>query len=55
MPWTWLTRRRDRAEVRRLSGKNGVPVLVGDDGEVIAGSAQIASWAAAHTAGEASA
>ena len=32
MPWTWLSRRRDRAEVRSLSGQDGVPVLVGDDG-----------------------
>ncbi len=33
MPWTWPTRRRDRAEVRALSGKNGVPLLVLDDGD----------------------
>ncbi len=45
MPWTWLSRRRDRAEVRKLSGRNGVPVLVLDAGEVIAGSRDIARWA----------
>jgi glutathione S-transferase len=45
MPWTWLARRRDRAEVRRLSGQNSVPVLVLDDGAVIAGSKQIVKWA----------
>jgi glutathione S-transferase len=50
MPWTWISRRRDRAEVRALSGQNGVPVLVLDDGEAIAGSARIAAWAAEHPA-----
>ncbi len=49
MPWTWPTRRRDRAEVRALSGKNGVPLLVLDDGGVIAGSSQIARWAQEHS------
>jgi glutathione S-transferase len=51
MPWTWRTRRRDRAEVRALSGKNGVPLLVLDDGGVIAGSSQIARWAQEHPSG----
>jgi glutathione S-transferase len=46
MPWTWATRDEDRAEVRELSGGNEVPILVLDDGEVIAGSATIARWAA---------
>jgi len=45
MPWTWPFRSRDRALVRRLSGRNGVPILVLDDGEVIAGSARIREWA----------
>ena len=45
MPWTWLSRRRDRAEVRRISGQSSVPVLVTGDGEVIAGSRRIARWA----------
>lgn len=48
MPWTWLSRRRDRAEVRSLSGQNGVPVLVLADGSVIAGSSRIARWAKEH-------
>lgn len=48
MPWTWPARRRDRAEVRRLSGKNGVPILLLDDGAVIAGSSRIADWAKRH-------
>ena len=51
MPWTWPTRRRDRAEVRRLSGKNGVPLLVLDNGRVIAGSSRIARWAKEHPSG----
>ncbi len=46
-PWTWLRRRRDRAEIKALSGRTSVPILVLDDGEVIAGSRQIARWAAA--------
>ncbi len=48
MPWTWLTRKRDRAEVRRLSGRNGVPLLVLDDDRVVVGSAEIARWAKQH-------
>lgn len=44
-PWTWRSRSRDRAEVRDLSGGNSVPILVLDDGEVVAGSANIVSWA----------
>jgi len=45
MPWTWPSRSRDRAEVRRLSGTDEVPILVLDDGEVISGSGRIARWA----------
>jgi glutathione S-transferase len=50
MPWTWPTRRRDRRRVRELSGQNSVPILVLDDGEVIAGSARIKRWAAVRAA-----
>jgi glutathione S-transferase len=50
MPWTWLSRGRERAEVKRLSGQNGVPVLVLPEGEVIAGSRRIARWAGEHPA-----
>jgi glutathione S-transferase len=46
--WTWPSRGRDRAEVERLSGQRAVPILVLDDGEVIAGSGEIVSWARAH-------
>ena len=48
VPWTWRTRDRDRAEVERLSGKKDVPILVLDDGEVIAGSGTIVDWANEH-------
>jgi glutathione S-transferase len=50
MPWTWPTRRRDRTEVRKLSGQNAVPILVLEDGEVIAGSARIKRWATVRAA-----
>jgi glutaredoxin len=43
--WTWPSRAKDRAEVERLSGQRGVPILVLDNGEVISGSGDIASWA----------
>ena len=45
MPWTWGSRDEDRAEVKKLSGTNEVPILVLDDGEVISGSSTIARWA----------
>ncbi len=50
MPWTWGSRGDDRAEVKRLSGTNEVPILVLDDGEVISGSGTIAGWAREHPA-----
>jgi glutathione S-transferase len=34
--------------VERLSGQRAVPILVLDDGEVIAGSSAIAVWAREH-------
>jgi len=46
LPWTWRTRSRDRAEIKRLSGQEQVPILVLDDSEVISGSGEIAEWAA---------
>jgi glutathione S-transferase len=48
MPWTWSHRDDDRAEVRKLSGTNEVPILILDDGEVISGSGTIARWASEH-------
>jgi hypothetical protein len=34
-----------RAEVRKLTGNDWVPVLVTDDGEVVQGSKKIVQWA----------
>jgi glutathione S-transferase len=48
MPWTWGSRDDDRAEIKKLSGTNEVPILVLDDGEVISGSGTIARWAKEH-------
>jgi Glutathione S-transferase, N-terminal domain len=39
-----------RREVKRLTGSNEVPVLVLDDGEVVAGSQEIVAWAGANPA-----
>ena len=48
MPWTWRNRGDERAEVKRLSGTNEVPVLVLDDGTVISDSRRIVKWAKEH-------
>jgi glutathione S-transferase len=45
MPWTWPSRAKDRAEVERLSGQRKVPILVLDNGDVVAGSGEIVKWA----------
>ncbi|MBA2764699.1 MAG: glutathione S-transferase domain-containing protein [Thermoleophilaceae bacterium] len=39
-----------RREVKRLTGKSWVPVLVTDDGEIINESKSIAAWAEANPA-----
>jgi hypothetical protein len=39
-----------RKEVKRLTGKTWVPVLVTDDGSAIGGSQEIVAWAQAHPA-----
>jgi glutaredoxin len=44
-PWTWPSRTQDRAEIKRLSGQRGVPILVLDNGEVITGGSRIIEWA----------
>lgn len=51
--WTWGSRAADRAEVRKLSGSDEVPILVLDDGEVVSGSGAIAAWAKQHPAARA--
>ena len=43
--WTLPGRARDRAEIEKLSGQRGVPILVLDGGEVITGSGNIVAWA----------
>ena len=50
VPWTRPSRDEDRAEVKRLSGTNEVPILVLDDGEVISDSSRIVRWATQHPA-----
>lgn len=47
----FLNRSRGRREVRRLTGRDWVPVLVLDDGQVVSGSKEIAAWAAAGAGG----
>ena len=49
--WTWSSRAEDRAEIERLSGQRGVPILVLDSGEVITGSGEIVKWARENAAG----
>ena len=55
VPLTWGSREDDRAEVKKLSGTNEVPILVLDDGEVISGSGTIARWASEHPTAKAAA
>jgi glutaredoxin len=49
-PWTWGQRRRNREEVRELTGQITLPVLVLDEDNKIVGSGKIAGWAKAHPA-----
>jgi glutathione S-transferase len=44
----WMTD--GRREVEELSGQRAVPVLVTDEGEVVADSKRIVEWAEAHPA-----
>ena len=43
-----FNRTEGRREVKRLTGSNTVPVLVTDDGEVVADSKRIVAWAREH-------
>jgi glutathione S-transferase len=45
-----FNRTRGRQEVKELTGKFTVPVLVTDDGETVADSKKIVAWAKAHPA-----
>ncbi|WP_210494302.1 glutathione S-transferase N-terminal domain-containing protein [Patulibacter sp. SYSU D01012] len=47
LPWT---RKGERDHIRALSGQENVPVLVTDDGTVVAGSGTIIRWAKEHPA-----
>ena len=53
MVWTLPNRKRDRAEIERLSGQRGVPILVLDNGGVVAGSGEIVKWARENPASKA--
>jgi glutathione S-transferase len=46
--WTLPSRARDRAEIEELSGQRAVPILVLDDGTVVAGSGVIVRWSQSH-------
>jgi hypothetical protein len=48
VPWTWRDRRRGRAEIKAMTGKFDLPVLVLDEGQTVAGSGDIVKWAKAH-------
>jgi glutaredoxin 2 len=43
-----FTRRGKRERILELTGQGDVPVLVKDDGSVVAGSQQIVAWAREH-------
>lgn len=45
-----FSRRGKRDRIRELTGQDDVPVLVLDDGHVVAGSGEIVEWARAHPA-----
>ena len=45
-----FNRTRGRQEVKELTGKFTVPVLVTDEGETVADSKKIVAWAKAHPA-----
>jgi hypothetical protein len=45
-----LNSTKGRKEVRRLTGKSWVPVLVTDDDLVVRGSKEIVAWAESHPA-----
>jgi glutaredoxin len=48
VPWTWGQRRKERDEVKNLTGQVNLPVLFLDEGKTIVGSGTIAEWARAH-------
>ena len=50
-----LNNSKGRKEVRQLTGRSWVPVLVTDDDLVVRGSKEIVAWAESHPAGAAAA
>ena len=50
----FMNRTKGRREVKELTGKSTVPVLVTDSGEVVSDSKNIIDWAKQHRAGIAS-
>jgi glutaredoxin len=48
VPWTWGQRRKERDEVKNLTGQVNLPVLLLDEGKAIVGSGTISEWAKAH-------
>jgi hypothetical protein len=55
LPDTPFNQTAGRKEAKRLTGKSTVPVLVTDDGEVVADSKNIVDWAKKNPAGASSA
>ena len=53
LPDTPFNQTPGRKEAKRLTGKSVVPVLVTDDGEVVADSRKIVDWAKKNPAGAA--
>ena len=51
LPDTPFNQTEGRKEVKRLTGKSTVPVLVTDDGEVVSDSKNIVDWAKMNPAG----
>ena len=47
---SWLNRTAGRRKVRELTGRDWVPVLATESGEVVAGSTEIRDWADQHPA-----
>ena len=52
---SFLNRTAGRREVMKLTGRDWVPVLVTDDGEVVSDSKRIVAWAEQHPAARAAA
>src|SRR5437588_4235670 len=50
LPDALFNNTRGRREIKRLTGKSWVPVLVTDEGEVVNESTRIVEWARAHPA-----